>query len=296
MTKSDLLLNWQNHATFPCRGNSKQPATRNGFKDAQFGQDVEAIVNLGYNMGLACEKSGIVVIDVDYHDEKSTAMDDLKQLEVELGAKLPRTLIQSTASGNGRHLIYSAKGITNPRGKIGQFCDLKYRGYIMIAPSSINGRQYEIIDGVDENGDFIIAELPQAWLDYINKDVPTNQNNKAQKSTNTPKTRKTYTNINMDKMFSNCAFLRYCRDNADCLSEPEWFSMISVLAQIEDSDELIHELSGPYPKYNYSETQKKIDNARAFGHSQTCAYLAANYAEICKSCTKLNIESEVKND
>ena len=42
----------------------------------------------------------------------------------------------------------------------------------MIAPSSINGRQYEIIDGIDENGNFIIAELPQAWLAYINKDAP----------------------------------------------------------------------------------------------------------------------------
>lgn len=296
MDKANHYENWRLFATFPCKGNSKQPATRNGFKDAQFGQDVEAIANLGYNMGLACEKSGIVVIDVDYHDEKSTAMDDLKQLEVELEAKLPRTLTQSTASGNGRHLIYSAKGITNPRGKIGQFCDLKYRGYIMIAPSSINERQYEIIDGVDENGNFIIAELPQAWLDYINKDVPTNQNNKAQKSTNTTKARKTYTNINVDKMFSNCEFLRYCRDNADCLSEPEWFSMISVLAQIEDSDELIHKLSEPYPKYNYAETQKKIENARAFGLPQSCAYLSRNYAEICKNCTRLNIERGAYND
>lgn len=295
MTNKNLLKNWQNYATFPCKGNSKQPATRNGFKDAQFGQDVEAIVNLGYNIALACEKSGIVVIDVDYHDEKSTAMDDLKQLEVELGAKLPLTLTQSTASGNGRHLIYSAKGITNPRGKIGQFCDLKYRGYIMIAPSFINGRQYEIIDGVNESGNFIIAELPQAWLDYVNKDVPTNPN-KVQKATSTPKARKTYTNINVDKMFSNCAFLHYCRDNADCLSEPEWFSMISVLAQIEDSDELIHELSEPYPTYSFDETQKKIDNARAFGLPQSCAYLSANYAEICKNCTRLNFEREANND
>lgn len=74
MTNKDLLKNWQAFATFPCKGNSKLPATRNGFKDAQFGQDVEAIVNLGYNMGLACEKSGIIVIDVDFHDKNSTAI------------------------------------------------------------------------------------------------------------------------------------------------------------------------------------------------------------------------------
>lgn len=294
MTNENLLKNWRSFATFPCKGNSKQPATRNGFKDAQFGQDVQDIVNLGYNLGMACEKSGIIVIDVDYHCENSTAMEDLKQLEIKLGAKLPLTLTQSTASGKGRHLIYSAKGISNPRGKIGQFCDLKYRGYIMIAPSTINGCQYKIIDGVDENGNFIIAELPQVWLDYINKHTPTNPN-KSQKSINTTKTRKVYSHIDVDKMFRNCAFLRYCKDNADCLSEPEWFSMISVLAQIEDSDELIHELSEPYPKYSFEETQKKIDNARAFGLPQSCAYLSANYAEICKNCTKLNIEREAYN-
>lgn len=283
MSNIDIYKHWKQLATFPCKGNSKEPNTKHGFKDAQFGQDVESIVNLGYNIGLACEKSGIIVIDVDYHDENSTAMDDLKQLEVALEAKLPRTLTQSTASGNGRHLIYSAKGITNPRGKIGKYCDLKFRGYIMIAPSSINGRQYEIIDGIDEKGDFIIAELPQAWLDYINKNnLPTSR--QTQKATFTQKERKIFTSINIEKMFNCCAFLRYCRDNADSLSEPEWHSMITVLSQIKDSDELIHTLSEPYPAYSYVETQKKIENARQFGFSQSCAYLSANYSTICKNC------------
>lgn len=279
----DIFQNWQNFATFPCKGNSKIPATSNGFKDAQFGQDVQAMLKAGYNAAMACEKSRVIVIDIDYHDEKSTAMDDLKALEVELGVKLPRTLTQSTASGNGRHLIYSAKGITAPCGKIGQFCDVKYNGYIMIAPSVINGKQYEIIDGLDENGKFIIAELPQTWLDYINKDIPSNKG-QTRNLPNSDKERKIYKNLNIEQMFNNCAFLRYCRDNADCLSEPEWHSMITVSAQIEDSDELIHELSEPYPNYNYDETQNKINYARQFGHPQTCAYLSQNYPEICKNC------------
>lgn len=295
MEKTSYYKNWQAFATFPCKGNAKQPATRNGFKDAQFGQDVEAIVNLGYNMGLACEKSGIIVIDVDFHDENSTAMEDLKQLEVELGAKLPCTLTQSTASGNGRHLIFSSKGVTNPRGKIGKYCDVKYRGYIMIAPSVINGRQYEIIDGVDENGKFIIAELPQAWLNYINKDSSIHQKKTHSASSNTIPCR-VYSNINVEKMFNSCAFLKYCSDNADCLEEPMWHSMITILSQIENSDELIHKLSEPYPTYSYDETQKKIEYARRFGHSQSCAYLSANYNDICKKCTRLRFEKEAHND
>ncbi len=280
---SKLFNNWQHFATFPCKGNSKVPATHSGFKDAQFGQDVTAMLKAGYNAAMACEKSGVVVIDIDYHDEKSTAMEDLKALEVELGAKLPRTLTQSTASGNGKHLIYSSKGITSPKGKIGKYCDIKHNGYIMIAPSAVNGKQYEIIDGIDENGYFILAELPQAWLDYINKDVPSN-NEQSHNPANSDKEHKIYRNLNIGQMFNNCAFLRYCRDNADCLSEPEWHSMITVLAQIEDSDELIHTLSEPYPNYSYDETQKKINYAREFGHPQTCGYLSENYPEICKNC------------
>ena len=280
-------------ATFPCKANSKIPATRNGFKDAQFGQDVEVFIKSGKNVAISCEGSGVLAVDVDYHDENSTAMEDLHNLEEELGAKLPKTLTQSTASGNGRHFIFSAKGVINPRGKIGKFCDIKYRGYIMIAPSIINGKRYEIIDGIDENGKFIIAELPQVWLDYINKDSSSSQ--PTQLIQTTKKKSKVYTNINIEKMFNDCAFLKYCKENADCLSEPEWFSMVNILAHIKDSDDLIHELSEPYPRYSFAETQKKIDNARAFGFPQSCKYISKEYAEICKNCNSAVIGSEVQN-
>lgn len=289
---NNLFENWQDFAVFHCKGNTKIPATQNGFKDALCGQDVREMLQMGYNAAVACEKSHIVVIDIDYYDKNSTAMEDLHNLEEEFGAKLPKTLTQSTASGNGRHLIYSSKGITNPRGKIGKFCDVKYRGYIMIAPSIINGKKYEIIDGIDENGKFIIAELPQKWLDYINKGCSTNQITPQAKTSSSK--HKIYTNIDIEKMFNNCAFLKHCQKNADCLSEPEWFTMINILAHIENSDELIHELSEPYPTYSFAETQKKIENARSFGFPQSCKYISKEYSEICKDC--ISAEREVKND
>lgn len=284
MTKEkNIINNWSYYMTFPCKPNSKIPATRQGFKDAKLGQDVTTLSNQGYNVALALSMSGLIAFDLDYHDENSTADEDLKLLEEKLG-KLPKTITQSTATGKGKHLIFLSKGITNPIGRIGHFCDVKYNGYIMIAPSVINGKQYQIIDGIDETGNFIIAELPKAWIDYINKDTNFNQQ-RAKKSEITSIEHIVYRDIDIEKMFNNCTYLRYCRDNADILSEPEWFSMISILAQIEDSDELIHNLSEPYPKYNYVETQKKIDNARKFGHSQSCQYLSENYSDICRNCT-----------
>ncbi len=289
-----LFPKWQNLATFPCRMNSKIPTSPNGFKDARFGQDVVAMAQQGFNVGLALSMSNLIALDCDVDETKGyNGIETLKQLETKLG-KLPKTLTQKTPRG-GRHFIFSSKGIASPIGKIGKDIDVKYRGYIMIAPSAINGRQYEIIDGIDENGDFIVVDLPLAWLNYLNKDTqPTSK--QAQNVTFTPQKHKIYRNIDVEKMFNRCTFLQYCKDNADRLTEPEWHSMITVLAQIENSDELIHKLSEPYPKYNYAETQKKIENARQFGHSQSCAYLSANYPAMCKNCNSAVSERKVNYD
>lgn len=281
LSSQKAISNWQKFATFPCKRNSKIPATSRGFKDAQFGQNVQAMFNAGYNPALACKMSGVIVIDVDYHDKNSTAMEDLQKLEKELGVKLPKTLTQATASGKGRHFIFSDKGIINAKGKIGKYCDIKSKGYIMIAPSMINGRQYEIIDGIDENGEFIIAELPKAWLDYINK---TATNIKAKTNIKYNSEQKLWKNINIEKMFKNCRFLADCKDNADCIGYLQWHSMITVLAQIENSDELIHSLSEPHPNYSFEETQKKIDLARQFGKPHTCKYISREFSEICQNC------------
>lgn len=287
MTYEWTMGNWSKYATFPCKQNTKIPATKRGFKDAKFGQDLMSFIRQGYNVGLALSMSGLIAFDLDHHDDNATPEADLESLEAELNSKLPRTLTQSTASGNGKHLIFSAKGVTTPRGKIGKFCDAKYNGYIMIAPSVVNGKQYQIIDGIDENGNFIIAELSQAWLNFLNKDT-NSKTNQAQKTDFSSFERKIYKNIDIERLFNNCAFLRNCRDNAEILSEPEWFSMVSILAQIEESDELIHRLLEPYPKYNYAETQRKIDNAHNFGHPQSCKYILANYPEICRNCNYIN--------
>lgn len=290
MSLSDLLWNWSHYATFPCKTNSKIPATRNGFKDAKFEQDVEGMAEQGYNVGLALSMSNLIAIDCDVDEAKGyNGLQTLAEMEKQLG-KLPETLTQRTPRG-GKHFIFSAKGITNPIWKIGQDIDIKYNGYIMIMPSKINGKDYEIVGGFDGDLFFTIAELPLPWLNYLNKSNPQEQA-QVQKSELTLSVSRVYKDINIDKLFDNCKFLQYCRDNADTLSEPEWFSMVSILAQIEDSDELIHKLSEPYPKYNYAETQKKIDNARKFGHSQSCKYISDNYSDICKECTK-NQEKDV---
>ena len=289
MSLEDLLLNWMDFAVFPCKPNTKIPATKNGFKDAKFNQDVMQIAKQGYNIGLALSMSNLICLDCDVDESKGyNGLQTLAEKEKELG-KLPETLTQETPRG-GKHYIFSSKGITNPRGKIGKDIDIKHNGYVMVMPSKINSKEYMIIKGYDENINFIIADLPKVWLDYINKDTNKQQ---AQKSDFTSTEPKIYKNIDIERIFNNCAFLQHCRDNAEILSEPEWFSLISILAQIEGSDELIHTLSEPYPKYSFTETQKKIDNARSFGHPQSCKYISENYPEICNGCSCSTKNEEV---
>ena len=59
-----------------------------------------------------------------------------------------------------------------------------------------------------------------------------------------------------------CDFIRYCRENAEDLIEPLWFSMISNLLPFQGGREKIHELSRPYKKgrlqYSAEATDKKF--------------------------------------
>ena len=153
----------------------------------------------------------------------------------------------------------------------------------MVQPSCINGKEYKIIKGFNGE-DFHVESLPAAWLEYINRP-------KQNYAKSAP--RELIKDIDIEKMFDKCQFLQYCKKNANILSEPMWHSMVTVLSQIEDSEELIHKLSRPYPKYRYAETQNKINEARKFGHPQSCAYISSNYPEVCNNCNSAHVK-EVK--
>ena len=64
----------------------------------------------------------------------------------------------------------------------------------------------------------------------------------------------------LDVVRNECEFIKHCEANAKTLSEHDWYAMISNLAPFENGTALIHELSKPYPNYNYNNTQKKINH------------------------------------
>ena len=81
-----------------------------------------------------------------------------------------------------------------------------------------------------------------------------------------------------------CLFLQHCKKNAKRLPEPDWYAMITNLALFEGGEEAIHQLSRPYPKYSFEQTQAKIDH---FHKSGTKPMTCARIAERGFKCPKL---------
>jgi hypothetical protein len=117
------------------------------------------------NIGLNCEASGLVVIDVD---PRNGGEDSLHDLIRRLG-KLPRT-IEAHSGGGGQHLLF-----TNPGGafrrEVAPGVDIKCSGYIVVPPSlHPSGNLY--VWSVDGDPDEVApAALPDLWLEKMR--VPT---------------------------------------------------------------------------------------------------------------------------
>lgn len=141
---------------FPVKANRKEPfgeAVPGGHNDAsKKGRDIG---NWWYNhpdanIGLNLAKTGLVCIDVDSYKENCAFDDFIKDKD------LPQTLTQRSASG-GTHYIYKANPNHRYPGILCPGVDVKFNGYILLAPSTFNGQSYEWVN------DLPIADAPE-WL------------------------------------------------------------------------------------------------------------------------------------
>jgi hypothetical protein len=124
----------------PVAPNSKEPFTklaRKGFYSAsndkyQINSWLEREPNL--NWGIACEMSGLLVVDVDYRNLNQSSWRLAKELWAET---------YQVETGDGIHYYFQAnKGLKVP-GKLADGIDIKYRGYV-VADGSVheNGKTY----------------------------------------------------------------------------------------------------------------------------------------------------------
>ena len=155
-------------AVFPVLPNSKLPhAGTNGSKDGT--KDEKKVAEMfkrwpGSNVAIATGSySNFFALDIDVKNGKNgnLSLDDLESKN----GKLPETVEQFTPSG-GRQLIFKYPlnvKIKNSSDQLGIGLDIRGDGgYIVVAPSSIDGKTYEW-EVTHSPFEFPIAEAPQ-WL------------------------------------------------------------------------------------------------------------------------------------
>lgn len=121
------------------------------------------------NIGIACDASDLVVIDVDERSDGFVTLDEL-----ELKCELPKTPCSQTG-GDGLHAFFRYPGVPL-KGRLPGI-DIKHHGYV-IAPPSIHqsGKRYEWIIDFDQP----LRSLPGPWLEILsraNKPLITNIDN-----------------------------------------------------------------------------------------------------------------------
>ena len=128
-------LGW---AVTACKASSKEPATRNGYKNHS--KNPEAIRrywtdNPTHNLAIVCgEISGLLVLDVD---ARNGGLDTLAQLESQHGP-LPKTPTVSTPGG-GQHFYFEhVEGVRCSAGQLGAGLDIKAGGGYVLAPPSLH--------------------------------------------------------------------------------------------------------------------------------------------------------------
>jgi hypothetical protein len=170
---------------FPLRPGQKTPLTERGQNEATV--DPAVIEQWWHawphaNVGIHARPSGLYVVDVDCGPGKRGAA-SWDALRAEHGDQPTYTV--RTQSG-GLHLYYAAPAgldLTNTAGRLGVDIDTRGNGYVVAPPSTVGGRAYSVVAGVDP------APLP-GWiigrLGAVRPPVP--RANGARPAWNTPST------------------------------------------------------------------------------------------------------------
>jgi KaiC/GvpD/RAD55 family RecA-like ATPase len=165
ITKLEAALtyaSWGWHV-LPLVPNDKRPASAHGVHDAT--TDLDKIrawwaQNPNYNIGIAAgEKSGIVVFDIDPRNGGSDSWDDFT---TEHGV-VPDGICQLTAGGGQHHIAEWREGLKSCELRPG--VDFLANGrYFVVAPSSVNDRDYTWEESSDPTDGICPFIIPESWL------------------------------------------------------------------------------------------------------------------------------------
>jgi hypothetical protein len=111
----------------------------------------------GANIGISCERSGILVLDADRHTPGEDGLDTIRQLEAILGP-LPFTWCIATGGGGQQWYFdlglapgepYPSFAVTLDQLGIGPAVDVQGKGKLVVAPGSLTAAVYRFLEGED---------------------------------------------------------------------------------------------------------------------------------------------------
>lgn len=159
-------------AVFPCQPGKKVPAVPDDWQGRACA-DPDRVARYWpsdrHNIGVACEPSRLVVLDLDAHGElpaewrELPGVNDGKDVFAQIcewaGMDWPQTYTVATPN-SGWHLYFTVSGKVpgGGNGKLGPQADVKAAGgYVVGAGSTVGGKPYEVLHDDDP------APLPQ-WI------------------------------------------------------------------------------------------------------------------------------------
>ena len=159
------FFNDPNFKVFKIKYNSKEPIDK--WKDPNKWKDYQGCsYEEGYNYALYLSASNLVALDYDPRNET----DETKKTLGNIRPFLEATYSHKTAGGGDHYLFKVDPTTAYPfKGKLCDGVDIKYNGYIVIPPSSIDGCNYEedifgtnhIIDLPFELEEMMCAKIPE---------------------------------------------------------------------------------------------------------------------------------------
>lgn len=159
------FFNDPNFKVFRIKYNSKEPMDK--WKDPNKWKDYQGCgYEEGYNYALYLSASNLVALDYDPRNSNNETKKTLDSIRPFLEA----TYSHKTAGGGDHYIFKVDPTRAYPfKGILCQGIDIKYNGYIVIPPSSINGKNYEedlfgtnhIIDLPFELEEMMCAKIPE---------------------------------------------------------------------------------------------------------------------------------------
>ena len=152
----------QGWPVFPCQPGQKIPATRHGYLDATTDQRQITrwfTLHPDWNLAVATGAPGPDVLDVDQHGEAGNGFAALSRL-ARAGLLDGAGACVRTPSG-GLHAYFTGSGQRNGH-LVGHHLDFRSQGgYVLVPPSQVGGRPYELVKTLDGHGGLDWAAVTQ---------------------------------------------------------------------------------------------------------------------------------------